>query len=719
MSLFNEGAYDELEFHFPTAGMNQNISPRLLPPKFAYVLENIISLPLGRGTVRNGTKLLNADLPFDSTIMEIFPVVEDDGFEHMILYVNDFKVDDNITNFLFISEKSVSFDTTTPQFYQKDTTVKIIYSGENFINETLRVNIDDVSINVNHVFLTFKDNVFIPPVNELDIVSTSYSIGNLYAYYVQINQLSDVLNETPLSVACIPRHLAINNTILIYNGVDRLMSWDGNDLKIVTDYVNEYTANSFNRIGNSSFSFVVDVNSFVLSKYQNNANIILRVNNVPTSLVVSNVVLNVNVVTITTSTPDVPAFTGVDAVTVSYGDYPPPFNFLFSAHNRIWALGPGAAGINYRAPAEALRIYLTDQPDSFTSWFNEQTKSIRSADLSDKHGIVDNFEAICSIGGYLAFIGRYKTQIWQGSNPTPNATPLNQFLWAYNISVGIVHGNLLIDVANDTNLITSEGDKISLSRFNISQQIGATAEEAINPIISEYLGSTLDSNIEYRKCRSFKYKNGPFCGFKIGSHKVLLSLYSTSLYSWSFFSGDFQNASAIVAGSYNSLYLGIGNKIYKYADGKDGGEVLYGDTNGSSLIQFWWTLPIVYKGGRFANKRYAIDMQYSSAFARKNTNKLSIGIYGDLRKTFTLSNDYKVPDMGDRLNTVPLLPVSADPNFPLPTDPGMRLDTPYATLIGRLKFISSSFWLYLSGYALDGPIIFDKIRLFGIKERKS
>lgn len=719
MSLFNEGAYDELEFHFPTGGMNQNISPRLLPSKYAYVLENIIPLPLGRGTVRYGTRLLNEELTFDSVIMEIFSFVKTDGGEQLLLYVDEFLPDETIFDEAILDSNSFTFRTENSKNYVNDARIKVIYSGENFANKTIYANIKKVNVVGDTVIIIFDGNYFIPPIDQLTINSIWYSFGNIYNYDLTTFTLSGFLNESPLATACVPRSLTFQNTLLIYNGVDKLMSWDGVNLEIVTDYVNEYTANSFNRIGDSSFSFTVDVNSFVISKYQNNAKIILRVNNVPTSLVVSNVALVGNIVTITTSTPTVPAFTGVDAVTVSYGDYPPPFNYLFSAHDRIWALGPGAVGLNYRAPDETLRVYWTDQPNSFTSWFNEQTKLVAFEDLSSKHGIADNLEAICSIGGYLAFLGRYKTQIWQGSNPTDNATQLDKFQWSYNISVGIAHGNLLIDVANDTNLITNEGDKISLSRFNISQQIGATAEEAINPIISDFLKAALSSNVEYRKCRSFKYKNGPFCGFKIGSNKALVSLYSTTLYSWSFFSGDFKNAGTVSAGSYNSLFLGIGNKLYRYADGKDGGEISYADEWGQSLIKFWWTLPIVYKGGRFANKRYAIDMQYSSDFARSDANKLSIGISGDLRKTFTLSNDYKVPDVGDQLNTVPLLLTADDPNFPLPTDPGMRLDIPYATLVGRLKFVSSSFWLYLSGYTLDGPIIFDKIRLFGIKERKS
>jgi len=50
---------------------------------------------------------------------------------------------------------------------------------------------------------------------------------------------------------------------------------------------------------------------------------------------------------------------------------------------------------------------------------------------------------------------------------------------------------------------------------------------------------------------------------------------------------------------------------------------------------------------------------------------------------------------------------------------GFRLDEPYAFIKARLKFISSSFSLHLTGSTMRGPLVFKKIRLFGIIERKS
>jgi hypothetical protein len=727
MSFFQEGAFNTLEFTVPIAGMNQNISPKILPSKFAYVLDNIIPFPVGRGTVRYGTRLINSDLTFDSSIMEIFPFLNNDGTEDLILYVADFVQDVTANAFVVNSVSSLSFASTNTALYVADTQIKVRYHTSTFPITTTYCNIDSVAVALGIVTVTLSGNYFIDNIADITIDSVSYSVGNIYSYDTETSILSNVLNTTPMSVACIPRYVQFQNKLMICNGVNRQVYWDGTTFGVVTDYVTEY-ANGFNRISNSSFSFTptvgINIPTFILGKYPVGGLIKLNVYN--GNVLASSTILTIltaaqvgNTVTITTTTATVPAFTGVNHVALAYADYPPPFNYLFVAHNRIWGLGPGAASIDYREFSQTMLVYYTNEENNPFKWFNDQQKIVNFIDISNKHGIADNLEAIVSISSYIAFIGRHKTQIWQGTDPTALAAAPNVFSWAYNLDIGIAHGNLALDISTDTYLVTDNGI-ISLSRFNITQQVGATDVNSVDPIVREYLQTMKQSNTFYRQCRSFKYKNGPFCGFKIGPNKLLVSLYSTNLYSWMFFSGDFANASTIDSGAIDSLYLGIGNKLYKYADGKDGDAVLYGDQNGTALISFFWTLPVIHSPGiRFANKRYEIQLEYGSAFARNPQDSLSIGVIGDIRQSFELRNVYSLPPVGDILNTVPLGAGIPNPTNPDPASPGLRLETSYAYPKGRLKFVSSSFWLYIRGDTVDGPIYFDRLRLFGITERRA
>lgn len=720
MSLFVEGSYDVLEFSMAPNGMNQNISAKVLPPNFAHVLENILPEPQGRGSVRFGNELINDDLPSDSKILEEFAFIKSDGNKQLVLYVQEFTEDLTITadTPTIIDDKTFSFDSEGhSDKYIVDAPIKITYTGPEGII-TLYSTIFDVEV-VDDLTVTItllEDNIFPSNFEDLTITHVYYAVGSIYSYDYASDTLSGQL-ITNLSVTTVPRDETMQNTLIICNGVDPMMSWDGVSLEVIIDFVKE-EAHSFLRIDDTHFSFVVPQN-FIIEKYQNNAQIRLSINGSITETTVASITQPDELHAEITTTDEIPEFTGADEVILFYGDKPPPFSFLYAVHDRLWALGPGAVGLQYRTAEESMKVYFTNQPNSFTAWFDEQTKTVLFEDLSDKHGSPDNLEAICSIGGLVAFIGRHKTQVWQGEDPTPNASSSNSFEWLYNLPIGIAHGNLLVELANDTYLVTENG-VVSFSTLNIAKQFAASPSDAVDPVVKRFVQTITESNLNFWACRSFKYKSGPFVGFKIGKNKLLVSLYSTNLYAWAFFTGDFSNASCFCGDLDNSLYLGINNKIYKYADGKDSSVIIYADQDGESAIPFYWTLPVVHQSGRrYANKRYEIQFDYPSSFFINSDNSIFISIFGDIRKTFSLENEYELSPRGDPFNTIPLVKTAIDPNKPSKYAIGMRLDIPYECIKGRLKFISSSFWLNISGYCKDGPVYFDRVRLFGIFERSS
>jgi len=281
------------------------------------------------------------------------------------------------------------------------------------------------------------------------------------------------------------------------------------------------------------------------------------------------------------------------------------------------------------------------------------------------------------------------------------------------LSTGVVHGDLVIDLPNDTFFITKTGLQ-SFSSLNIAKQFAATSMNAVDPLIQQYVTSITSSNVDYRASCSFKYDGGALAGFKIGRNKVICSLFSTSLYSWSLFSGDFLQASSFLTLG-NNLYLSIGNQIFKYADGNDGTPPLYGDQNGKGFIYFSWTLPVIHlKGRRFAGKRYEIQMDYPSSFTIRPENQMNIQISGDLPKSYQINTPCRFDVRGDALQTIPLTTDNPATQDSL----GFRLEKPYGFFKDRMKFLASKFWLTLSGYTKDGVLSLKKIKLYGIIERK-
>jgi hypothetical protein len=711
--MLQEGNYDVLEFSMPSQGMNQNIAPEDLPPSFAYMLENIVAKPLGEGQVRFGTAEVFSLPEADATILKLFPFMKADGSEQLLLYVQEYAHDATAHTFVIRNNRQFSF--TSPHNtarYVEDTTIKVEYTLNGQM--TLYDGIASLVSEGNVVTVTLEHNTF--PA-EAVITRISFSTGTIYKYdldpQIPLNSLGAPLKQN-LSVACVPRHATFIGKLLICNGVDRVMSWDGTILEEIYDFVSE-DVQALNRIDGRHLSFVVSP-SFEVGNYAVGNLLQVVANGITTQTAIAACALNAQTVTITTTT-DLPLFAQDHALPsakaegeIFYQAWPPKFNFLFVAHDRLWALGEGAVGLEYRNPYEALRVYYASKPNTVTGWFNPQTKTVPSLDLSKKHGEPDNLEAICLMGNFIAFMGRKKTQIYQGQNPLP-LDEGGDFAFNAILPIGIIHGDLLVDLPNDVFFITSGGLQ-SFSTLNVAKQFAVTSFDAVDPLIQQHVASMMASNASYRSSCSYRYDGGSIAGFKIGKNKVLCSLFSTTLYSWSVFSGDFEKATSFLTLG-NRLYLSLHNKVYKYADGNDGTPPSYADQGEKGLIPFSWTLPVIHlKGRRFANKRYEVQMSYPSSFALRPGNGLSIGIGGDLPKSYQINSPCRFEVRGDALQSIPL-----QTQDPQEDSLGFRLEQPFAPLKDRLKFMASKFWLTLSGYTKDGPITFKKIKLYGIIER--
>lgn len=715
--MLQQGTYDVLEFDVPPQGMNQNISADSLPLSFAYLLENIIAKPLGEGQVRYGTSLIT-ELPNpESTILKQFPFIKADGSKQIVLYVQEYEEDLTANTFEFIEGDVYSFSFLSPDSasrYIQDTTIKVQYTFNGIT--TVYDAIDSVTVLGNLVTIRLANNALPayefqpePPLNPV-IDAVWYSTGTLYSYDLTTGVLSAPLRQN-LSVACIPRGVTFLNQLVLCNGVDKLLSYDGTTFTEIYDFVKD-PVTGLTRESDTELSFTASPN-FNVNNYPAGSLIELLVNGVSFQTKVVELIDQGGGDYSLEVTDVLPQFVP-NKTYLFYQAFPPPFNFLYIAYDRIWALGPGAAGVSYRDPEVAMRVYFTYQPGSITQWFREDTSKVPSLDLSEKHGIPDNLEAIDLINGYMAFIGREKTQVWTGSEPGGAIASPGMPLLVYNstLNTGIPHGDLMLDLPNDTAFVTKTGLQ-SVSSLNIAKQFAASSIDAVDPLVRQYVTEMTSSNITYRGSSSFKYNGGTLAGFKMGSNKVLVSLFSTTLYSWSLFSGDFLEASSFLALG-DALYLAVGGKIFQYADGFDGGLPGYSDRGGSSLIRFSWTLPVIaLKGRAFANKRYEVQMNYPSSWTVRPSNTMTLQVSGDLPKSYEVDSPCRFDLRGDATST---LPFTSDPNFSEESI-GFRLDQPYGFIKDRLKFLASRFWLTLSGYTQDGPVSLRKIKLYGIIER--
>ncbi|MCE3269323.1 MAG: hypothetical protein K0R49_1575 [Burkholderiales bacterium] len=534
--------------------------------------------------------------------------------------------------------------------------------------------------------------------------------GSIYLYDFSTNSLdSDPLREE-LSIACVPRATYFEQLMVICNGVDNVVYWDGEELKDISEFLLENQVNTFIRIDDNNFSFI-SFGIFDASNYFIGNLIRLRINGVYSNFEIQDISFDeLDLVTITTD-EELPDFVE-NQVVLFYQVKPPAFSYIYAAKDRIWALGPGPVSLEYRDTQEQLRVYYPYAPNVVDGpgWFNENTKKVPFIDMSDKYDKQDNFEAICQVNGLMVFIGRKHTQVWVGDTPGQGGN----FTWNSNLPAGILHGDLLVELDNDVYFVSQTGIK-SFSTLNIARQLSATPDNAVDTIVKNFNSQATSSNANYRICRSFKYNEGQIAGFKIANNKIIASLFSTTLYSWVFLSGDFSLSSCFMDID-KQFYMFIGNKIFKYSDGNDGTKKLYGDQGGEGLIPIVWVPGLLKFKGRkgYANKRYELILDYPSSFTINKKNSIEISVFGDVPINFYLNDKCTFEQRGDVLGQEPL---SLHPSPS--TSIGFRPRNEYEIVNKRLKFSASSFWLSISGYVMNGPITFRRIRLFGVGERNA
>lgn len=705
--MFLKNNYDVITFSPPIQGMNQNISSDVLPKDFAHHLENFLPY-IGELVPRFGTSEEIALNNPESEILQQFSFIAQGGIEQSICFVREYVIDNTATNFTLIPNKRNSFSFTTNKANQfvKDTPIKIqlLFHG----NQTIYDSIDVVSVQGNVVTITLSQNFF-PTIEDAPTFnSVSYSIGTLYKYDISSNTFSNPL-KTGLTVASIMRGEFHLSKLFLCNGVNRVLVWDGQTIKEVYDFVGERSITP-TRVDNTHFTFAnnigVNINDYAVGNLLQ-----IKVNpQAPifqTSIVASSIVNNIVNITVQ---DNLPQFDNPRTI-IFYQTYPPAFSYLFSAYSRLWALGPGRVGIDFREPQEALRVYCMYRSNSDTDWYNEVTKAIPQLDLSTFHNRVDNLEAITMINGKMIFVGRESTQIWDGTyiDSASDDGKGQALVYESTIETGIVHGDLIVNLPNDIYFITKTGIQ-SVGSLNIAKQLAATSYTAIDPIVRQFVKDINTSNVHYWACRSFKYNNGALVGFKIGKNKVICSLFDQSLYAWTFFSGDFLTASSFLSLG-NSLYLSINNKIYKYADGNDGSVKLYADKNNTSLIPFIWEPPMIYSS--FACKRYEMQVEIPSSFTLDQRNQITLEIIGDEPRFYTIENKCRFDLRGDAFGTIPF----TSDNPPTEDSIGFRFGQPYVVYKDKLKFLASRFQLSLKGVARDGPVSIKQIKLYGIIER--
>jgi hypothetical protein len=298
----------------------------------------------------------------------------------------------------------------------------------------------------------------------------------------------------------------------------------------------------------------------------------------------------------------------LDQITIAFTtttDALPAFRFITVAHDRLWALGEGVDwSVSPLKSPDALCVYYTQGQNTLTDWMHPQTRSLPFIDLSDKQNTPDQLEAIVQLSQGLVFLGRHKTQIWTGTDPTLNTGTL-AFLWHKTLPVGCLHGNLVQSVGNDVWFMSGYG-LLSLTSLSLIDEFETRdlVSREINHTLKQQIERFLENDLASLKARSFVYPQGQFVGFRLRDFPFV---YEMAAYNkgWSLFTGDFRTASEIcVAPRSHRLILSQNNRLYAYGDHVP---YSFADQDGVVPISFKWVTPLVSFPQLWANQRLELQ----------------------------------------------------------------------------------------------------------------
>lgn len=290
---------------------------------------------------------------------------------------------------------------------------------------------------------------------------------------------------------------------------------------------------------------------------------------------------------------------------VVYSDSPPAFSFIFPLNNRLWALAPKelTASTFDAAEGDRMKVYYTEYTNNENAWFNPVTQQAAFIDVINKHGVNDQLEAIGAVDGNLVFFGRYKTQVWAGSNPTASGDLTHQ----KTLPIGVPSGDLVVQFPRDLLFFTKYGAR-SLRTVFQTDALEAVTDIGSNqdPAIQDSVATLLGSDATFKTARAFRYDRDGFYGFRVDTDPYIYVL-SEEAKGWTRFTGLFQSMADAVELPDGRLILAKTTQLYVYANGADGADAVYSD-NGSTYKTVW-TTPWIRNRGRWANIYWQIVIE--------------------------------------------------------------------------------------------------------------
>lgn len=482
-----------------------------------------------------------------------------------------------------------------------------------------------------------------------------------------------------------PRWVHFNEKLVIVDGINTPMAYNGSTCTAISEYVEDVLCTSETQVDTNTITLVPAAGR---SDYEAGQNI--KVTFATAGEVSATISSVTGTTTLTIDVSGTPFPSPNESITkVEYEVSPPAFSDIYAEHDMLWALSAGESKADdFRGRQDAMKVYYTSTTNNESSWYNTTTQEVGYVNLLNKSRRFDELVKISSIDGLMVFFGRDSTFIYAGDDPAT----VGEFVWQKTLPIGCINGNLVQQYPQDVLFFTRYGARSLRTIFQTEgQEIVPDLGTDVDPTVTSYIATMISSDASYRAARSYFYERDGFYGFLFGATYSLAYALSEESKGWVYFSGHFNDANDIYGSTDGRLFLAVGGQLYTYSNGTDG-DTSYAD--GASAIEIRWSTATMNMGGRWSNIGFELVM-------------------GDVADT-SLDIYRAVDNRDDNLEFVKSVSLTSGGSY---WDVAQwDVDNWGSTakrIIWRDKFYKDSFWISVRNESTAGAISFQALKPIG------
>lgn len=372
-----------------------------------------------------------------------------------------------------------------------------------------------------------------------------------------------------------------DDKLILCNGVDDVLLWDGDTLAPIVQWIAD-PSSGLTRVDNDTFTIESSVELYAVGAevrcVDSDGNSFLST---VASVTTSGETLIVNLAD---------AVVPLGLVAVEYAAKPPKFREIYAAHDRLWGMGDTPLSAEFGDSENRMRVFYTAGVNNPTAW-HDADGFLQSINLTDKTNTADELLSMRVVDGLTLFFGRENIQVWGGYDPSITG----DFEWRQTLPLGAVHPGLIVDMPNDVAFVSKTGVR-TISRALQTEEltVGDVGREVDTQFSGHVMALLKDADL-YRKATSFVVPEQGWFGFFMNRESLIFQV-NGSGQGWSVFDGFFADADAFLQGT-GGLEIARGSQVFDYD------MTTFSDDDAAIMVE--WFTPWISPARGF--KRFAVQ----------------------------------------------------------------------------------------------------------------